>query len=267
MKNYLPFITATENRKGVFDIDSVKGCTLGMSAHPDGGCYGLCYAAKMARAYGYDFTKSISRRIDSDPQLPLFNEITGPRQIVKALIKHDSEFFRIGTMGDPSHDWTLTAEICEWLGRYKTPVVITKHWVTLTDEQIERFAKIVPVFNTSVSALDTEDELHYRLGEYERLKERGIRSMLRIVSCRFGDTERGRELSKIQDMLFSYSNIIDNPLRIPASDSRVLCGDILVERRRDLAKEQDISIHNHTPYVGGCKGCPDQCGAKQRTDK
>jgi hypothetical protein len=37
---YRPFLTATENRKGVLDVDTVKGCQMGMHAYPRGGCYG-----------------------------------------------------------------------------------------------------------------------------------------------------------------------------------------------------------------------------------
>jgi len=33
---YLPILTAVENAKGVLDVDTVKGCTQGMNAHPDG---------------------------------------------------------------------------------------------------------------------------------------------------------------------------------------------------------------------------------------
>ena len=59
---YRPILTITENGKGVLDVDTVKGCTLGMKAHPDGGCYGECYAYKNAHTYGKDFHTSVSRQ-------------------------------------------------------------------------------------------------------------------------------------------------------------------------------------------------------------
>ena len=59
MKTFKAYLTATENSKGVLDVDAVKGCTLGMKAHPEGGCYGECYANKIAIQYGFDFSKSI----------------------------------------------------------------------------------------------------------------------------------------------------------------------------------------------------------------
>ena len=30
-KRYLPFLSVTENKKGVLDVDTVKGCTEGMA--------------------------------------------------------------------------------------------------------------------------------------------------------------------------------------------------------------------------------------------
>jgi hypothetical protein len=50
-KQYHPILTATLNRKGVLDVDTVKGCTIGLAKYPKG-CYGECYAYKNARRYG-----------------------------------------------------------------------------------------------------------------------------------------------------------------------------------------------------------------------
>ena len=58
---YSNVITASVNRKGVLDVDTVKGCALGMLAYPGGGCYGECYARKTATLYGFNF--SVRRRI------------------------------------------------------------------------------------------------------------------------------------------------------------------------------------------------------------
>ena len=62
-KTYKPTLTAVVNHKGVMDIDTVKGCSEGLAAYPDGGCYGECYAYKIATRYGIDFATSISRKI------------------------------------------------------------------------------------------------------------------------------------------------------------------------------------------------------------
>jgi hypothetical protein len=52
-RRYLPILTAVENQKGVLDVDTVKGCAIGMRVYPNGGCYGECYAAKTAARYGH----------------------------------------------------------------------------------------------------------------------------------------------------------------------------------------------------------------------
>ena len=59
---YKPVLTASENLKGVLDVDTVKGCYSGMRAYPVTGCYGACYAATTAKMYGRDFTIAVSRR-------------------------------------------------------------------------------------------------------------------------------------------------------------------------------------------------------------
>jgi len=38
-------ITLTKNSRGVYDLDSTKGCYCGTKQNPNG-CYGDCYAAK-----------------------------------------------------------------------------------------------------------------------------------------------------------------------------------------------------------------------------
>ena len=71
LRIYRPFLTASENGKGVMDVDTVKGCTLGMAAYPDGGCYGECYAQKTAVRYGINF--SVSGQVDQgEKKVPKF---------------------------------------------------------------------------------------------------------------------------------------------------------------------------------------------------
>jgi hypothetical protein len=264
MKTYRPYLSASVNRKGVLDIDTVKGCSLGMKKYPEGGCYGLCYAAKTAKFYGYDFSKSVSRKFSSGNgrQLPLFDSkvIYGKKEIKNLVKNHNLKWFRIGTMGDPCHDWELTLLLCEWLGKYKTPVVITKHWIKIPERMIERFLASNAVFNTSISPLDNSEERDTRLKQFNRIKEVGIRSVLRVVSCKFGDTKRGKKLKKIQLELFNNYPIIDNPLRIPATDKRIERGDILTEKVKDMNTYSFISLNNKATYLGKCQDCPDQCG-------
>ena len=258
MKDFRPTISASINRKGVLDIDTVKGCELGMKTYPNGGCYGLCYAAKLSSLYGYNFAKCTSREFTNRNQCEFgFVGCNIGNSVVLNVVKtHSLDWFRIGTMGDPSHDWKLTLELCEWLFSIRTPVIITKHWITIPAFMLCDFAETKAVFNTSVSALDTEQEIEHRLEQHERLKRNGCKSILRIVSCKFGDTENGKKMKGVQDWLFSLGCCIDNPLRIPKNDYRVLCGDIMVTSTRPLS----ISQQNKDTYTGHCKACPDQCG-------
>jgi len=246
MKEYLSKISININNKGVIEIDVVKGCSLGMEKYPEGGCYGLCYARKIANRYGYNFSKSISRK---------FN-IKDIKKIIGEFTKHNNSWFRIGVMGDPSHDWKLTLKLCKEVYKYKTPVIVTKHWKEIPKDFLYQFYKYNVVFNTSISALDTPEERVYRLKQFNRLKSYGIKSVLRIVSCAFGQTKEGKKLNEIQNDLFFNKPFIDNPLRISKNDIRVLSGDILIN-------ENNISLKNKSTHIGKCANCKDKCGTKK----
>lgn len=253
MRTFDDRLTAVENMKGVLDVDSVKGCSYGMKAYPGGGCYGLCYACKMAKCRGFDFSVSVSRQPYDEDR----------RAIEHAVSFHKLNWFRIGTMGDPSHDWPLTLYVCEWLGRLKKPVIVTKHWRTCPSDIIARLSKCGAVFNTSVSALDSEDEREYRLDQFYRVMSLGCRSFLRVVTCKFNDTDEGKRLASIQTWLLSCGNIIDTPLRIPRCDSRVCAGTIIAEKVENIKGESTVSRWNENVYIGHCSTCPDQCGVMQ----
>ena len=249
-KRYAKRLTVEVNSKGVMDIDTVKGCSLGMKARPGVGCYGSCYANKLAALYGYDFPVSVSRKI-----------IPEERGMIERKVKaHASNWFRIGTMGDPCHDWNGTVEVCEWLGKLKTPVIITKHWVTATDAQLLRLKEAGAVFNTSLSALDTDEELNHRLLQFHRIGGLGLISIARIVSAKFGNTPEGQRMDAIQKRLYALKPQIDNPLRVPKTHPQVASGDIIVEKRKDINAVVSMSIHDPEVFTGKCQDCSDQCG-------
>lgn len=252
LKEYKPYLSAHLNRKGVLDIDTVKGCELGMTAYPDGGCYGVCYACKTARLYGYDFTKSVSRKIGKSEHIHVEN-------IVK---KHNAPWFRTGNMGDPSHNWDHTVDICEWLGKFKIPVVVTKHWIPMSNNHAVALKKCGTVVNTSTSPLDTKEEIEYRVNTFKWLKEFGIKSVLRVVSVKCGPTGKGNELNRVQKEIFKNAPIIENPLRIPMTDKRVILGDIIIQRHKDKGGGSTVSVLNSSAFIGPCNICPDQCGVK-----
>jgi len=250
-KKYKSVLSVSVNIKGVLDVDTVKGCSMGVAENGKRGCYGLCYACKMAAAYGMDFSSSVSRQ-------PLDCDLA---EIEKSVRLHNATWFRIGTMGDPSHDWPLTLYVCEWLGKIKTPVIVTKHWREMPAAIAKRLSAVRVIVNTSTSAMDTDEARQYRIGQHYRMQSYGIRAFLRVVTAKFGETESGRYMAMLQNWIMMHGRIIDTPLRIQSEDYRVKNGTIMVERLSDMNTETTISRWNNGVYVGRCNECPDQCGA------
>lgn len=253
-RRYLPVLIASENQKGVLDVDTVKGCTLGMKAQPDGGCYGECYANKTANQYGIDFTVSVSRKLTPWNRTAIFC----------AVRDHYNYWYRIGTAGDPCHDWNNTLEVMEYLhATGKQAVIITKHWIPLSDDHIARLKRLGAVVNTSVSGFDTDAQMRYRIAQISRLKAAGIRSVARVVTCEYGDTEWGAAAKAKQDKLMALTPLVDNPLRAPKSNTYVTKGDIFLTKRPDaIGGGKLVSLHSKDVYLGTCTQCPDQCGAE-----
>jgi hypothetical protein len=250
---YKNVITVTKNRKGVLDVDTVKGCALGMAAYPNGGCYGECYAYKNAVTYGFDFRHSIGRQF-------MGREHKGT--LIKYMNTVPVGWYRVGTAGDPSHDWTHTVAICWALWHTKKiPVIITKHWIELTDGQIEKLRHLKAVVNTSVSGMDTDAELSHRLGQLNRLRSAGVKSVCRVVSCNYGASAWAKACREKQNYLLSLDPIIDNPLRSRKSNPRVINGDIILSHQPEsVGGGKYVSLNCSAAYLGTCKDCPDQCG-------
>lgn len=255
LRRYKGALTVAHNQKGVLDVDTVKGCTIGMRARPEGGCYGECYAAKIASRYGIDFSVSVSRRMMPWDRGNIF----------RAVRDFSANWYRIGTAGDPCHDWENTVSVCEFLaGTKKVPVIITKHWMTLTDDQIDRLRAVHAVVNTSTSGLDTDAETKHRVRQIERLRAAGVKSVNRVVTCSYGNSEWSRAAREKQEYLLSITPVIDNPLRITTSNERVISGELLTERQEHaIGGGKILSLHTNGIYLGKCSSCPDQCGVKQ----
>ncbi len=254
-KQYLPILTAVENQKGVLDVDTVKGCSIGMAASLDGGCYNECYANKIANRYGIDFTVSVSRKLTP------FNY----KEIFFTVKDYYASWYRIGTAGDPSIDWENTIEVCEALvGTGKIPVIITKHWKTLTDEQIIRLKNVKAVINTSTSGLDTDAQTKHRVNQINRLKEFGLKSINRVITCEYGISEWALKAKEKQDYLLSITPMIDNPLRASNTNERVKNGDIILTKKEEsVGGGKFVSLHSASIYLGECEKCPDQCGVEE----
>jgi hypothetical protein len=241
------------NRKGVLDIDTVKGCTDGMAAYPNGGCYGECYAARTAKRFGIDFTQSVKRHLHTQWHKSTLTRIMGESGL---------SWYRVGTAGDPSFNWSHTIQIIRRLWFMEmTPVVVTKVWREPTDEQIGKLRNASAVVNISVSGMDTDEELQHRLTQRERFIQVGLRTVTRVVTCAFGSSEWARRCAEKQTYLMSLEPVIDNPLRPSLKNWRVLEGDIIVERRPDsVGGGKTVSLYLPSAYLGKCGYCPDQCG-------
>lgn len=253
MKSYRNLLTVDINQKGVLDIDTVKGCTSGIAAHGEKGCYQACYAANIAKFRGLDFSRAVVRTVQSYAQA---------QHIERAVKNSPLGFFRIGTMGDPCHAWAETVDTVEWLAPYAAPVIITKHWKRANDDQLHRLVKCGAIINTSVSALDSEAHLARRLTEIKRYTDMGGTSVARVVSCDFNtDDPIGAKMDRVQQRLFAMRPMIDNPLRVPATHELVQAGIIRLRKIKDLSSIRTISISRESKtYVGHCAGCTDLCG-------
>lgn len=253
-RRYGNIIAASVNRKGVMDVDTVKGCTYGMRAYPDGGCYGECYAKKIADRSGIDFAVAVPRVLADAWQ---HRDV-----LIKQLLDHDASWYRVGVMGDPCHAWAHTVRICKALiPAGKVPVIVTKHWVTMTDHEVSWLRELGAVVHTSMSGMDTDAEVRHRVAQMDRLRAGGVASIARIVTCAFGDTAWGRECADRQSYLASLGEYIDTPFRVPRSNPRVLTGDILVTScPHSIGGGKTVSLFSATAYLGTCGDCPDQCG-------
>ncbi len=254
LRTYSDRLTANTNRKGVLDVDVVKGCSAGIAAHGEKGCYQACYAASIARFRGIDFSRAVVRRVKSKAQA---------RMIERAVRAAPFGFFRIGTMGEPSHAWEETVQVVEWLAPYSVPVIITKHWCRATDDHFRRLASCGAIINTSVSALDSGKRLWHRIAQVRRYAEAGGTSVARVISCDFNtDDPVGNEMDLLQHKLFAMKPMIDNPLRVASTHHLVRAGIIRVRKVKDLTAVRTISIPPESKtYLGHCSGCADLCGA------
>lgn len=260
MKRYSSIISLTKNSRGVYSIDPSLGCASG-TRQGERGCYNDCYAARIAKLYGYDFSQTVYRNFTSLSHLERIR-----RQFNKAKLP----FVRMGTMGDPSEDWAHTLDICEKLQapgqlslfgmEVKEIVIITKHWTALNDAQLERLKRLKVCVNTSVSALDSALVLAYRIEQYEKLKSY-CRSILRITSFDFNqDNEQGKELYEIQKQIFDKHPVIDTVFRSTLKNSLVVDGVINIHKTKFLGKTSYMSKANKKTFIGRCENCLEMCG-------
>ena len=254
VRPYGGLLTVDINQKGVLDVDVVKGCSAGIGAHGEKGCYQACYAASIARFRGIDFSRAVTRTVRSSAQA---------KQIEDAVKAAPLGFFRVGTMGDPCHAWDETVATVEWLAPFAIPVIITKHWRRATEEHFRRLVAVGAILNTSVSALDSAAHLAARLAEIGKYATAGGTSVARVVSCDFNrDHAEGARMHEVQRSLFAMQPMIDNPLRAFSTHPLIQAGVIRLVKVKDLVSERTISISPESKtYLGHCSGCVELCGA------
>lgn len=260
MREYSRYISLTKNTRGVYSLDPSLGCASG-TAENRRGCYNDCYAVKMSRAYGYDFSKTVLRDFRNEN-----HRIKTIREIEKIPLP----FVRMGTMGDPSENWAHTLKICRAINTThqfslfnttsKQIVIITKHWTNLTEAQLHELAGFNLCINTSVSALDDLRQLDNALEQYEKLKGY-CKSILRIVSADFNkENDHGKRLAKIQDGLFKKQLTLDTVLRVGKNNPWVIDGVIKIKQMNFMGNKQYLSKFNKKTYVGKCSTCLEMCG-------
>lgn len=263
MKIYKNEITLNKNRRGCYILDTVKGCTHG-SLFGGWGCYGDCYAASIARRYGFNFNHTVNKVFnDNDFQIDLFGIYNTKHKlrIIRQIEKIDMPFIRIGEMGDPSISWDNTIDICKIISVTGVNIVIiTKHIKKITGILLNGIEKLNITFNTSISALDTDKQIDIRLNQFYRLKKY-CNSVLRVVTCDFNtETEIGAIKRKIQLELLNNDKVIDTVFR-PSKTNIFVAGNIIKTRKAGFMDSiVDASILNENTYLGKCKNCPDMCG-------
>lgn len=112
MKKYLNKIELVKNFRGVYDLDPFKGC-VNSKINNNTGCYGICYAARIAKSKGYNFGDVVKRYFIDDKHF---------KKIVKQL--KNIPFVRLGVMCDPSFDWEHTLNIVDKIKPYQKNIVI-----------------------------------------------------------------------------------------------------------------------------------------------
>ncbi len=265
MRTYSNIISLSKNGRGIWDLDTVKGCKSGL-LETNNGCYGDCYAYKTAKRYGIDFSKSVERHFINNSHRD---------SIVKKIEKIDMPFIRIGCSGDPSENWEHTINIIRQIKENsqlslfdfksnKQVVIITRHWNTLTDRQLIDISKYNICVNTSISALDNDKTLQRSLYEYKRLKPY-CKSILRLVSCDFNEKNGiGKEKAEIQRYIFANYDVLDTVFR-PSKNNKLILDEVInVKKMAFMGSIGLLSKANKKTFTGNCHNCIEMCGINMK---
>jgi hypothetical protein len=261
MSEYRDIITLNKNARGCYILDTVKGCSY-LQKNPRG-CYGDCYANNIATRYGFDFSIPVKRDFIKQRGQIYFDGFADEKhecEIIRQAKNADMPFIRIGEMGDPSESWEHTVSVCKTIARSKKKIVIiTKHWKTIPENIITELEKIDVCINTSISAMDSEDQIRNRIQQGDRLADY-CNSVLRVVTCDFNTaTTQGGKMKLIQDKLLERKHI-DTVFRPNKNNDLVISKTINIEKIKFLRGDVLASMHNKNIWFGMCSQCPDMCG-------
>jgi hypothetical protein len=263
MKSYKNKITLVENRRGCYILDTVKGCSA--CVNKPRGCYGDCYAKNISARYGFDFSKPIDRIFEKEKTGQLyfldFYDSKHEDKIIYDLKKIKMPFVRIGEMGDPSENWEHTINVCETIKKSgKKIVIITKHLKQIPKHLLKKLRSVEVCINTSISALDSDTEISYRLHQYNMLKKY-CNSVLRVVTCEFNvENEEGFIRDKIQKELLKNEKVIDTIFRPSRNNPSVLNKVVKTKKVKFLKSEVLASVYSRNTFFGYCKNCKEMCG-------
>jgi dsDNA-specific endonuclease/ATPase MutS2 len=261
MKQYKRTILLSKNERGIWDLDTIKGCKSGLN-ETIGGCYGDCYAYKTAKRYGIDFSISTERYFENENHR---------QSIVRKIEKIDMPFIRIGCSGDPSENWEHTISIINQIrntnqlslfdiSSKKQIVIITRHWNILKEDQLHEIAKYNICINTSVSALDKSSLIEKALSQYNRLKP-FCKSILRVVTADFNEQNaKGRQMAEMQRKLLNEKNVIDTVFRPSSKNKYVTDGIVNVKKMSFMKSKALVSKYNKKTFLGKCENCLEMCG-------
>jgi len=258
---YKSIITLNKNNRGCYILDTVKGCSY--AGVKSGGCYGDCYAANIAKRYGFDFSNPVKRYFIEDDQQLYFNDFHDVKHeatIINQIKNIDMPFVRIGEMGDPSDYWEHTFDVCKNISiAMKKIVIITKHLKTIPDNLLYLLNDNI-IINTSISALDSKKQIKHRLKQYNRLKPY-CKSVLRVVTCDFNLKDNlGIYLNKIQNKLLKNDSVIETIFRPSMKNDLVQNHTINVIMKQFLKSEVLCSIRDKNVFFGYCSECKEMCG-------
>jgi len=263
------------NRKTLHNIcDVVRGCVG--ARREAGGCYGSCYAMKMARMAGVDFSTPVPMILDS-------------AALKRSLKRCKQRWIRVGVSGDPSLDWEKTVQVCELIHEAgKIPVVITKGWKMISEGQLVSFRRQGTILHVSISGLDGWKLVNDRLDLIARYREAGGTPVIRLISAPFtGNKEEGigyeGKPAWLQDQIITWARlykvpILETPLRTFSTSRYVQDGTIDSERLEkhvspisgkfdgQLSAGRTISGLRTGYCDTTCDKCPNQCMTTTTTD-